>query len=51
MIRGHNILHSKPEYGVASPWECQRCGHREPGIEWPHPPPSKEELVERHTST
>lgn len=25
--------------GIASPWDCLRCGEHNPGIIWPKPPP------------
>lgn len=38
-VIGHKSRYTEPERGIASAWECDRCGHKQPGITWPKPPP------------
>jgi hypothetical protein len=34
-VFGHKESKLEPDRGVASAWQCERCGHFEKGIEWP----------------
>lgn len=49
---GHRMRYTEFETrGIASPAECSRCGHHQPGIEWPKPPPMpKVKPARRQTS-
>ena len=37
-IVGHRMLLVATDLGIAGPSVCRRCGHIEPGIQWPRPP-------------